>query len=412
MSNRAIPAFSTISFLAILVSLFLLFTPFEEPSATPTMLPKYVAAGVSMFLLCPLIIFSKLRFTQPSLLVVIVLVTLLFHAVIVNPVPPQFALLIAANLALAIVIFEARFAYRKEFEAAVACLLIINVLTLFIQAGLFYFVTHSIYDIHKTLFRSESRVVEDYFNIARFAGIHVEPGTYTNFVSCLLVIYIFSSDFSKKVVGLAVATTISVLMTHSASAVFFVSVLLLIMGWLWRKRITLPEMLMVLGAIVFFVYASNFLDHLLTRFGGNDPSLSSKMLGIDTYVHANVEEKLVGFGFGRDPCIGCHYQDIGVILNLVSRGGIIVTLSFSLLFVRAIRLHGFILATLIFSIPAYCIMYFFEAPIWVFILFAASSRKLFDKRAPSIKPKAAAAGVQPAGSFSWRGVNIPPDAYH
>lgn len=409
MNNCSLPAFSKIAFMAILVALFLLFTPFEESGANPTMLPKYIAAGASMFLLAPLTLFRRIQLTQPSLLVLVLLFTLTFHVIIVKPVPPQFVLLIAANLALAIVIYQYRFTYKKEFEAAVACLLIINVLTLAVQVGLFYFVTHAIYDIHKMLFRSESRVVEDYLNIARFSGIHVEPGTYTNYVSCLLAIYVFSTGFSKKVMGLAVASTFSVLMTHSASSIFFVSVLLLLFGWLWRERVTLLQMLMVLGAIVLYVHASNFLVHLQTRFGDHDPSLSFKMLGINTYLESGVEEKFIGFGFGSDPCSDCHYQDIGVILNLVSRGGIILLLSFSLLFFRAMRLHGIILATLIFSIPAYCIMYFYETPIWVFILFATSSGKLLDKRLQASKPNAELTVFQPAGIFSYSALNTPPD---
>lgn len=365
-----------------------------------------------MALLCPLILSGKLRFSHPSLLVVILLFTLLVHVLFVNPVPFQFALLVGANVALAVMIFEARTAYRKEFEAAVACLLIVNVVTLMVQAGLFYFVTHTIYDVHKSLFKSESRVVEEYFNIARFAGIHVEPGTYTNFVSCLLAIYVFTAEFSKKVMLLAVVTTISVLMTHSASSMFFVSVLLLLLGWLWRRQVTAPQMLLVLATILVYVYASNFLDHLLTRFGGNDPSLSSKMLGINTYLDSSVEEKLIGFGFGRNPCIGCHYQDIGVILNLISRGGIMLIFSFSLILFRAVKLHGIFLAVLIFSIPAYCIMYFFEAPIWLYILFATSSGKLLDKREQPVSRNAVSSVIQPAGMFAYEAVKTPPDARH
>lgn len=402
--------FSHIAFVAMFVVLFLLFTPFEEAGARPSMLPKYLAAGASMSLLTPLILSRRAQFTQPSLLVLVVLFTLVFHVVIVKPVPPQFVLLIAANLALAAVIYEARFTYRKEFEAAVAFLLIINALAIAFQVTLFYFVTHAIFDVHRLLFGTESRVAEDFLNIARFSGIHVEPGTYTNYVSCLLIIYVFSSDLSTKVMLISVASMFSVLMTHSASSMFFVSVMLLLFGWLWRERITLMQVAAVMGAIVFYVVASNFLEHLLTRFGGDDGSMSLKVLGINTYLRTSVEEKLIGLGFGDDPCTACHYQDVGVLLNLVSRGGIILAMSFSLIFLRAIRLHGILLATLVFSIPAYCIMSFYEAPIWLFILFATSSGKLLDKRVRAAKPHAAATVFQRARMFAGGAVKIPPRA--
>lgn len=402
--------FSKIAFMAILVVLFLLFTPFEESGANPTMLPKYFAAGTSMLFLAPLILFRKVQFTPPSLLVLVVLFTLIFHVIIIKPVPPQFVLLIAANLALAIVIYEVRFTYRKEFEAAVACILIINILAIAIQVGLFYFVTHAIYDVHRLLFGSKSRVAEDFFNIARFSGIHVEPGTYTNYVSCLLAIYVFSSDLSTKVMWLSVVSIFSVLMTHSASSMFFVSVMLLLFGWLWRERITLPQVFVVLGAVVFYIYASNFLEHLLTRFSGDDGSMSLKVLGINTYLRTSVEQKLIGLGFGDEPCTACHYQDVGVVLNLVSRGGIILAFSFSLLLFRAMKMHGVILAMLIFSIPVYCIMSFYEAPIWLFILFATSSGKLLVKRVKATKPHAMVTVFQLAPMFADGGVKIPPDA--
>jgi hypothetical protein len=408
LNARSRTPFSKIAFVAMLVVLFLLFTPFEQSGANKTMLPKYLAAGTSMLLVGPLILYRRAQFTQPSLLVLLVLLTLISHAVIVKPVPPQFVLLIAANLALAIAIYEARFIYRKEFEAAAACMLIINAFAIAVQVGLFYFVTHAIYDVHRLLFGTESRVAEDFLNIARFSGIHVEPGTYTNYVSCLLVIYVFSSDLSKKVMWISVASMFSVLMTHSASAMFFVSAMLVLFGWLWREKITLLQALVVLGAIVFYVYASNFLEHLLVRFGGHDGSMSLKVLGINTYVRTSVEEKLIGLGFGDDPCTECHYQDVGVVLNLVSRGGIILTMSFSFLFFRAIRLHGIILATLIFSIPVYCIMSFYEAPIWLFLLFATSSGKLLDKRVKAAISNATAAVFQPARLFAGGAVKSRP----
>lgn len=407
MDVQARAQFSKLAFAAIFIVIFLLFTPFEESGSNPTMLPKYLAAGASMFLLAPLIIFRRIQFTQPSLLVVLVLFTLIFHVIVVKPVPPQFVLLVAANLALAIVIYEVRFKYRKEFEAAAACLLVINTAAIMIQVALFY-VTHTILDIHRLVFGSESRVAEDFLNIARFSGFHVEPGTYTNYVSCLLVIYVFSADVSKKVMLIAVASMFSILMTHSASSMFFVSVMLLLLGWLWRARITVFQVVVVLSAIVFYGFASNFFEHLMTRFGGDDGSMSLKVLGINTYLRTSVEEKLIGLGFGDDPCTACHYQDVGVILNLVSRGGIILGMSCALLFIRAVKLHGMILATLIFSIPVYCIVSFYEAPIWLLMLFAISSAKLLVKRERADKAAAPSTPFQPAGVFAGRPVKGPP----
>lgn len=381
MHAHSSQAFSKIAFTGFLVAAFMLFTPFEDAGSNPTMLPKYLAAGVSMLFLAPLVLMKNLRLREASLLVLVLLLAVDFHATFVKPVPLQFALLVSANFALAIVIYEARFVYRKEFEAAIECLLAINALAIFIQVIIFYFFTHSIYDVHRLVFGSESRVTEEFLNIARFSGLHVEPGTYTNYISCLIIIYVFSSDFSKKVAWIALASLFSILLTHSASAIFFVLVIFLLLWWLWRDRAGFWQVITIIAAVALYVYASNFIAHLQNRFlQGEDGSLSLKLLGINTYLRTGLEEKMIGIGFAENPCGDCHYQDIGVVLNLLSRGGIILAFALVLILARSILLHGLILSVVMFSIPVYCIISFYETPIWLVILFATTSKAMLDKR--------------------------------
>jgi hypothetical protein len=395
--------FSKGAFGAFLIAIFLLFTPFEEAGANATMFPKYFAAGASLLLLVPLLFITKVQFRRASLFVSLVLLALTFHMLIVEPTPTQFVMLVVANVSLAIVAYEARFLYRAEFEAALACLLLVNAFAIVVQTALFYFVNSTIYDLHALIFGSASRTAEDFLNIARFTGIHVEPGTYTNYVSCMLAIYVFSCDFSKKVFRIAVTSLFTVLLTHSASAVFFVAALLLILGWIWRDRIGLHHLLVLLTAIVAYSYASDFIAHLQMRFlAGDDGSLSLKVLGVNTYKQASLEEKLIGFGFGKDPCSACHYQDIGVMLNLLSRGGIIIALTLIPILLRSFRLHGLLFTVLLFSVPVYCIMSFYEAPIWLFILFAISGENIAKRDMP-LAPIAPALPRQTGLVFAGRG---------
>jgi hypothetical protein len=388
MSNiQLTKPFSKSAFLAFFIAVFLLFTPFEEAGANATMFPKYFAAGASLLLLTPMLVVAKVKFRRASLFVSLVVISLTIHMLVVQPAPTQFVLLVAANISLAIVAYEARFLFRQEFEAALAGLLIINAFAIVVQTALFYFVNGKIYDIHGLIFGSTSRTAEDFLNIARFTGIHVEPGTYTNYVSCMLAIYVISCDFSKMVFRIAATSLFTVLLTHSASAVFFVSVLLLLLGWIWWDKIALHHLLTLLAAIVVYSYASDFIAHLQMRFlAGDDGSLSLKVLGINTYKQASLEDKLIGFGFGKDPCSACHYQDIGVVLNLLSRGGVIVGLTIIPLLLRSLRLHGLLFSVLLFSVPVYCIMSFYEAPIWLFILFALTGNNVATKRHVRLSP--------------------------
>jgi hypothetical protein len=390
MSNiQLTKPFSKSAFIAFFIAIFLLFTPFEEAGANATMFPKYFAAGASILLLAPMLLFAKVKFRRASLFVSLVPLALAFHMLIVQPAPTQFVLLVLANISLAILAYEARFLYRLEFEAALAGLLIINACAIVIQTALFYFVNGTIYDLHGMIFGSTSRTAEDFLNIARFTGIHVEPGTYTNYVSCMLAIYALSCDFSKKVFRIAATSLFTVLLTHSASAVFFVSVLLLLLGWIWWDKIAVHHLLALLAGIVVYSYASDFITHLQMRFlAGDDGSLSLKVLGINTYKQASLEAKLIGFGFGKDPCSACHYQDIGVILNLLSRGGIIVGLTLIPLLLRLLRVHGLLFSVLLFSVPVYCIMSFYEAPIWLFILFAITGSNVGTRRDRKLSPNA------------------------
>lgn len=79
MKNKRSPSgFSISFFLAFLVALFLLFTPFEESGTRATMLPKYLAAGVAMVAMSPLVFLGKIRVKLPSLLVATLLFTLVF----------------------------------------------------------------------------------------------------------------------------------------------------------------------------------------------------------------------------------------------------------------------------------------------------------------------------------------------
>ncbi|MDL2354116.1 MAG: hypothetical protein QFF03_02535 [Pseudomonadota bacterium] len=406
MHAHSSPVFSKIAFTAFFVAAFMLFTPFEDAGSNPTMLPKYLAAGVAMLCLAPLALMKHLRLRPASLLVLILLLALDFHGSFIKPVPLQFALLVTANLVLAIAMYETHFAYRKEFEAAIGSLLAINAVAIFIQVIIFYFFTHSIYDVHRLVFGSESRVTEEFLNIARFSGLHVEPGTYTNYLSCLIIIYVFSADFSRKVAWIALASLFSILLTHSASAIFFVLVIFLLLWWLWRDRVGFWQVLGIVAAVALYVYASNFVAHLQNRFlQGEDGSLSLKLLGIHTYLRTGLEEKMIGIGFAANPCGDCHYQDIGVVLNLLSRGGIILAFALLLILGRSVYLHGLILSVLMFSIPVYCIISFYETPIWLVILFATTSKEMLDKRRTLGAHDHA--GARPAHRFAFAGTRRP-----
>lgn len=360
-----------LAFLGFLVALFLLFTPFEQGGPNPSMFPKYFTAAVSVLALAPLGFITRLRLRIESQLVLVTLAMLALHALAVSPVPFHFVLLISLNICLALFIYEASFAWRAEFVAALSWLLVINAAVITLQALLFHFTGGPIVDFHKMVFGSNSRFVEDFLNIARFSGLHVEPGTYANYVGCLAAILMLASTFSGRFLLLCFMAVLSVFATNSGSSVYFVPLLIVLLGYLWRAKVRASHIILLVLAVLVYMVFSGVMEHLEARFFEHDDgSLSHRLEGVHAWMALSLEDKLIGVGFGADPCFRCYYQDIGMVFNLLTRGGLIVTLAFAVMLGRMMLANGPVLALLLLLVPVNEKMFFYEAPIWLFFLFA------------------------------------------
>jgi hypothetical protein len=360
-----------LAFVAFFIALFLMFTPFEQGGSNASMFPKYFAAGASMAVLAPLTVLARIRLRVESQLVLVVLAMVVFHALVVIAVPFHFVLLIAMDVLLAVFIYEASFTWRAEFVAAVSCLLLLNAAVITVQALLFHLVGGPIVDIHKMVFGSNSRFVEDFLNIARFPGLQVEPGTYANYMGCLGAILMLSSTFSARLLLMCFMTVLSIFVTNSGSSVYFVPLLIALLSYLWRSKVRAWHLVVLILAVIAYMYFSGVMVHLEERFfERDDGSLSHRVEGVHAWMAMSVEEKLIGVGFGADPCVRCYYQDIGMVFNLLTRGGFIVTLAFAVMLGRMMLVNGPVLALLLLLLPINEKMFFYEAPIWLFFLFA------------------------------------------
>lgn len=362
---------NTLAALALFIVLFLLFTPFEQGGPNPSMFPKYFSAGVSALALAPLFLITKVRFRVESQLVLVTLAMFVFHALVVKPVPFHFMLLVVLNVVLAVFLYEASFAWRAEFVSALSWLLVLNAVVIGAQALMFHLLGAPIFDFHKIIFGSNSRFAEDYLNIARFSGLHVEPGTYANYIACLAAILMLSSEFSIRFIALCFIAVLSVFVTNSGSSIYFVPVMVLLLGSLWRSKVRAIHIVLLFATIHTYMLLSGVLEHLETRFfEQDDGSLSHRVDGVNAWLALTLEEKLIGVGFANDPCVRCYYQDIGMVFNLLTRGGIVVVLAFALVLGRMLIANGLILTVLLILIPVNEKMFFYEAPIWLFLLFA------------------------------------------
>lgn len=383
-----------IAFLGFFVSLFLLFTPFEQGGDNPSMFPKYFVAGASVLALAPLFFITRVRVRIETRLALVVLAMVAFHTIVVNPVPFHFTLLIVLNMLVAAFIYEASFSWRAQLVSAASLLLWINAFMIVLQAMLFYLTGGPIVDFHKMLFGTESRFVEDFLNIARFTGLQVEPGTYANYMGCLAAILILCAEFNRRFVITCMVAVLSVFVTNSGSSAYFVPVLILQLGYLWRSKVRPIHIVLLVGAVVAYAAFSGVAEHLESRFLQNDDaSLNLRIEGVNAWKALGLDEKLIGVGFGADPCVRCFYQDIGMVFNLLTRGGVVVTLAFALLLGRMLLANGVVLAGLLILVPIDEKMFFYEAPIWLYFLFAMTRHRKTGLEAARL---AAGAPAQPS----------------
>ena len=379
-----------IAFAGFFVSLFLMLTPFEQGGDNPSMFPRYFSAGAAALALAPMFAFTPVHVRVESQFVMVVMAMVAFHTLVVNPAPFHFTLLIMLNMGLAIVMYETSFAWRKQFVAAGSLLLMINAFVIVLQAALFYLTGGPIIDFHKMLFGAESRFVEDFLNIARFTGLQVEPGNYANFMGCLTAILIITGPFSRRLAAVCFVGVLTIFVTNSGSAAYFVPVLVVLMGYFWRAEIRATHVILLFGALAAYIALSGVAEHLASRFLENDdPSLNLRIQAVTAWKVLGLDDKLIGVGYGRDPCVRCFYQDIGMIFNLLTRGGLVVTMAFALLLARMLYANGLLVAGLLILVPIDEKMYFYETPIWLYFLFAmtrvatvrpARGRLRFDPR--------------------------------
>jgi hypothetical protein len=374
--------------IAFFGALFLLYIPFEDPQ-TNTMWPRYFAVAVTLLCLLPVMLARPIRITEPSIYILAGMGIIVLHTTVFRTVSFIYPFFIGANLLVAVLIYEASKRWPREFNAAVTWLLVISILALFLQVAMFYLLGGPIVDIHEMVFGSPSRAAVDFVGINRFSGLQVEPGTYANGTAFLLAVYLFTSGYTRKVYWISILTVVTLLLTGSATSVYFTCVMLLLLPVLWSHRIKKWHVLALVVFILVFLASSNILDHLNERFAHNDDgSLSIWKTGLFSYLATGWEDKIIGLGYEHPPCVGCYFQDLGVIVNLVSGGGLLVVILLLLLFYRVAYFNGIFLSLVIFAMPMNSRMYYYEPPVWMLFLFAQANlkRKHAVLKAPARPP--------------------------
>lgn len=361
---------SIIVFCAFFIALFMMFTPFE---AGKSMLPKYVTTLTCLLALAPVATFRGVSVRGPSVYLCVVALLLALHTIFVRPTPGQFTALVLATIGVALLLYGVSQRWPAEFEAALAAVLIVQIVMIFLQMALFYAGSATILDFHKMLYGSASRVAADYLHVRRFAGLQVEPGTYAHYIACLLGLYFIVARPGRMVGLIGIAGMFSILVTNAAVAIYFVAVVGGLFLVLHRESVSRTGAIVVAGLVVAYLFYSGYYEHLLLRFVGHDDgSLALRTEGVDSWLALSLEDKYIGVGLDVDPCNECHYQDIGTLFNLFTRGGALVVFASGLLFLRAARKNGLLFFLLAMALLSGEKMFLYEAPVWLFVLYAVN----------------------------------------
>jgi hypothetical protein len=384
--------------LAFFGAVFLFYTPFEDLQ-TNTMWPRYFAVGVSILCLLPIMLARPVRITVSSMYILVGLLIILLHTIFFKQISFIYPIFVGANILIAVLIYEAHKRWPKEFNAALGWLLAINLAALFVQIAMYYLLGGPIVDLHEMVFNSPSRDAVDFVGINRFSGIQVEPGTYANNMAFLLAVYLFTSGFRKRVYWISILTVLSMLLTGSATSVYFMCVLLVLLPLLWSHSIKTWHVFALFVIVLVFLGSSNILDHLDQRFAHNDDgSMSIWKTGLHSYLATGLEEKIIGLGYEHPPCVNCYFQNMGVIANLLSGGGLLMLMVLVVLFFRLAYFNGILLSLVIFAMPLNSRMYYYEAPVWMLFLFAQTNLRKKHTVPPAQQALVAAPAVLTTGA--------------
>jgi hypothetical protein len=317
---------------------------------------------------------NRLGIVTFFIIIIFILVTLLFNNVTFWPRAPIYIIAILFALIVASIIQkDSKFKYY--FLSALQWLIGISILFLFLQI-LYFAITKDIILFHEMFFPfSEARIGTDkaFKDLFRMGGLYIEPGTYSNWMYCFLILYML---LIKKISSpFIIIGSISLILSYSTWGMIFGTFLLTLS--LSNKLITSSWKIKSFIALIFlflsYFYITNFSKTQAVNFATNkltvgNASSDAKYKAYEAFFN-NIENFLF-IGQGFEPEIGrdiASFQDAGIILNLAVTFGILYTIVILLIFITSYLKYN---KTIMFiaSLPIFMgKLYFYDPVFWLII---------------------------------------------
>lgn len=293
------------------------------------------------------------------------------------------------NISIIAGLFVGYFCFKGSFR-----FVLFDVLTLMIKLWvvllafqiILYIIYDEVYDFHNFIFPwSEARLLDINFDksFLRLTGPHIEPGTYSNWIYVVVFLRgLISGRYFDKISIIGIISSIFTLSFWSffATSFFILAYLLHTINNLYSKFYA--------SAVIFliFLYLSGLIDYdfvifdyishrILVESSIGDGHKATVLSGFLNYVPEFV---FFGLPIQTSFCGDCvSPQDIGLILNLGARFG----LMFSLVVALFISVYSFILyrfSGLFLLIPLlFSKLYYYDFIFWIVVGFSISGVRFF-----------------------------------
>lgn len=241
--------------------------------------------------------------------------------------------------------------------------------------------TTELLDVHNFFFPTSEARLESIINIVRYTGVHIEPGTYANWMFGLIIL----RSLAKRQLfdRLALAGVLSTLATMSAwaflgSATYLITYLLHHVANVKIRSLSRVASLMVTCILLSTYLSANYADHVnevisyfTARSELEDASGSAKVSATEGFKSSIPEIIFTGKPLTHDFCGGClSPQDSGIFINIAIRTGLIYALIIFLLISAALVKTSGWPSLLLMAPLCFAKYYYFDPIFWMIVGFS------------------------------------------
>lgn len=261
------------------------------------------------------------------LIIYILIVTSVF--VLSNIAMPGSWALAVSILGTCTLLFGVFAAHPQRLRTVIDTVLIINLGALAFQF-LFYILAGEIVHLHTLLFPLSDSRAGEFLGFVRLGGLHLEPGTYSNFMYVLVVF--------RVLLGGALTDRLSLLMLASFALTFsawgiaaFLTGMITIALAAFKNRQRMGKVLLsgfiVMSGFLIVLFTSNLLEPILSyleiRLDPTRGSASYRIIAFNELVATFDRYVPIGMPMAEKFCAHCQSpQDLGIWSQFIVRFGI------------------------------------------------------------------------------------------